>query len=236
MNRMLKVVVIFLLGMSVMPTWAESTLSLGVVLNGTGWSGDNGSASSDFDSDKGGQFGLSASLAKGRYYFGLSLQGGDYQFDSTGPTEFTSAGAIPTRDVKVTHTDFDLLAGYYFWDKVSLFVDLKSVGSAWRNNDYDQSFSGLGLGIAGYQPINDLWTFFASWGFVGGDIKEGSSREIGEATSNALILGANYALDKNNFINMGVKFRGYLFDYDDGNEQEYNLNGLFFGYNHVFEL
>jgi len=26
------------------------------------------------------------------------------------------------------------------------------------------------------------------------------------------------------------------FDYDDGNEQEYTLNGLFFGYSHTFNF
>jgi hypothetical protein len=217
------------------PLVAQESISLGVVLNGSGWSGDNGTGNTSFESDEGGQFGLNASWKKDKLYIGLSLQGGDYQFDGTGPTQFASSGLLPTQGVKVTHSDFDLLAGYYFWDQVSLFVDLKASSATWQNNDYKHSFSGLGFGVAGYNPINADWTFFGSWGFVGGDAKEGS-RKIGDAGSSALILGANYMLNKDDFINMGFKFRGFTFDYDDGNEQEYNLDGVFFGYHHAFEL
>lgn len=214
----------------------QSNLSLGVVLNGSGWNGDNGSGRSDFESDEGGQFGLRASYAHDKLYVGLSLQGGDYQFNNAAPTQFTAAGEVTTSNVKLTHSDFDLLAGYYFWDRVSLFLDLKSVGSEWQNNNYKQSFSGLGVGVSGFNPLNEKWTLYGSWGVVGGTIKQGDSRELGDASSTALVLGANYTLSRNNYLNMGLKIRNYEFDYDDGNQQDYSLNGLFVGYNHVFEL
>ena len=214
---------------------AESNLSLGVVLNASDWSGDNGPGQTSFDSDGGGQLGFSISYSKQRFYTGLSLQGGDYQFDNTGPKQFTSSGNVETQNVKVSHSDFDLLAGYYFWEKISLFVDLKAVSSKWQNNDYEQNFSGLGLGVSGYHPINNKWTLYGSWGFVGGKIEETKGNiELGDAVSNAFIFGANYTLSKNDRLNMGLKIRNYLFEYDDGSEQEYSLNGLFVGYNHVF--
>jgi hypothetical protein len=236
MNRVMQLLCTGLLIAGVSPLWAQDSLSLGVVLNGGGWSADNGPGSNNFSSDKGGQFGVSASWAHDAYYFGLSLQSGEYQFDNTGPTRFTSSGAIATSDVSVEHSDFDLLAGYYFWDQVSLFVDLKTVSSRWNNSNYKQGFSGLGIGVAGYHPINDAWTFYGSLGFVGGDIREDGNATLGQAASSALILGANYALNKKDHLSIGFKSRSYLFDFDDGNEQEYKLNGLFFGYNHVFEL
>jgi hypothetical protein len=236
MNKMTRIALTTILCLTATPLWAQSSLSLGVVLNGTSWKGDNGPGNSNFESDQGGQLGFSASLANDAYYFGLSLQGGSYQFNKTAPTEFTSSSAITTQDVRVRHSDFDLLAGYYFWEQVSLFVDLKSVRSKWDNNNYDQSFSGLGIGVAGYQPLNPQWTLYGSLGFVGGDIKEDDKLTLGHANSSALIMGANYKLSSNDHLNMGLKFRRYLYDYDDGNEQTYNLNGLFFGYNHVFEF
>jgi hypothetical protein len=236
MNRMTKLLCSGLLIACATPLWAADSLSLGVVLNGGGWSADNGPGSNNFSSDKGGQFGFNASWARDAYYFGLSLQGGEYQFNHTGPTQFTSTGAIATNDVNVKHSDFDLLAGYYFWEQVSLFIDVKAVSSSWDNNNYKQNFSGLGIGVAGYHPINDAWTLYGSLGFVGGDIKEDGSATLGRAGSSALILAANYALNKQDYLNMGFKSRHYLFDYDDGNEQEYKLSGLFFGYNHVFEF
>ncbi len=215
---------------------AQQNLSLGVVLNGSGWSGDNGQGSSSFSSDKGGQFGMSISYSMNKFYTGLSIQGGEYQFDKTGPEQFSSTGNLPTQSVKVKHSDFDLLAGYYFWPKVSLFVDLKAVGSRWLNNDYEQNFSGLGFGVSGYHPLNEKWTLYGSWGFVGGKIRETDKTELGDGVSNALIVGANYTLSKNDRISMGLKVRNYTFDYDDGSEQEYSLNGLFAGYNHVFSF
>ena len=215
---------------------AQSNLSLGVVLNASGWSGDNGAGQSSFDSDKGGQLGFSISYSKNRFYTGLSLQGGDYQFDKTGPKQFTSTDDVATQNVKVSHSDFDLLAGYYFWDNISLFIDLKAVSSKWLNNDYEQSFSGLGLGVSGYKALNDKWTLYGSWGFVGGEINEPGDVKLGDAVSNALIVGANYTLSKNDRLSMGLKLRNYIFEYDDGSEQEYSLNGLFVGYNHVFSF
>lgn len=226
----------FLISVTTAEVHAESNLSLGVVLNGSGWKGDNGSGRSDFTSDEGGQFGLRASYTHDRLYFGLSLQGGDYQFNNAAPTQFTSAGEVTSSNVKLTHSDFDLLAGYYFWDRVSLFLDLKSAGSEWQNNNYKQSFSGLGVGVSAFNPLNEKWTLYGSWGLVGGTIKQGDSIELGDATSTALVFGGNYTLSKNNYLNTGLKIRNYKFDYDDGNKQDYSINGLFIGYNHVFEL
>ncbi len=229
----LRVIVLILL---TMPAVYADNISLGVVLNGSSWTGDNGAGSGDFDSDRGGQFGFRASYTRDRLYFGLSLQGGDYDFDNSAPTQFTSIGPIPTANVTITHTDFDLLAGYYFWEQVSLFLDLKSVESTWKNNDYKQSFSGLGIGVSGFHPLNARWTLYGSWGLVGGRIKQGDSVELGDADSTALVVGANYTLSPNNHLNMGVKLRNYRFDYDSGANQDYSLNGLFIGYNHVFQL
>lgn len=216
--------------------WGQSSLSIGVELNGIGWTGDNGRGNSRFDSDRGGQFGYNISWLKDSFYLGLSLQGGDYDFDRSAPTQFTENGPVTVENETISHSDFDLLAGYYFWDQVSLFLDLKGVGSRWKNNDYEQSFGGLGFGVAGFHPVNEKWTIYGSLGFVGGDIKDKSKTVLGEAYTSALIVGTNYSLDESNYLKMGFKSRSFVFDYDDGNDQDYELNGLFFGYNHVFEL
>lgn len=229
-------IVSLLLSLFSMVAQADGRLSLGVALNGISWEGDNGPGLTNFSSDSGGQFGVSASYSREKWYVGLSLQGGDYDFNNSGPTQFTSAGEVTTSNVEISHSDFDLLAGYYFWERVSLFLDLKSVTSEWQNNGYEQSFSGLGLGISAYNPLNDKWTLYGSWGVVGGDIEQGDNTELGDAKSSALVLGANYSVDATNHINMGMRLRSYEFDYDDGNQQDYDLNGLFVGYNHVFEM
>lgn len=216
---------------------AAKSLSLGLTLNGSTWEGDNGPGNSDFESDSGGQFGASITYRVNKFYTGLNLQGGTYDFDSDAPTQFTSEGVLAARDDEVEHSDFDLLFGYYFWQNVSLFVDLKVTHSEWRDTGYEQAFAGLGVGVSGFIPIDDKWLLFGSLGFVNGDIDDddGSSNH-GDGSSSALSGGAVYRLDKANTLNFGLKFRSYDFDFDDGNEQEYTINGLFFGYTHTFDL
>lgn len=210
---------------------------MGVTINGSNWKGDNGSGNSDFESDRGGQLAASINYRVNKFYTGLNLQGGTYVFDSDAPSQFASNGTATSRDVKVEHSDFDLLAGYYFWPNISLFLDLKVTHSKWRDTGYEQAFGGLGLGVSGFHPINDKWVLFGSFGFVNGDIDDDDDRSShGDGQSSALVGGAVYRLDKSNTLNFGLKLRNYEFDFDDGNKQDYSLNGLFFGYNHNFNF
>ncbi len=215
---------------------AEDTIGLGVTVNGSAWEGDNGSANGSFESDDGGQFALSFNYRHDNFYTGINLQGGEYDFDSTAPSQFTSLGVVNSSGIKVEHQELDLLVGYYFWTNVSLFLDLKVTRSEWRDTGYEQVFSGLGLGVSGFHSINQDWLLFGSLGFVNGDLDDNDDSSLGEGTSTALVGGAVYRIDNNNTINFGIKLRSYDFDYDEGNQQEYSLNGLFFGYHHIFHL
>lgn len=216
--------------------YAASSLGLGLTINASSWEGDNGPGNSSFDSDDGGQFALSLNYRAEKFYTGVNLQGGEYTFDSVAPDQFTSNGTISSSDIKVEHEDFDLLFGYYFWPNVSIFLDLKVAKSEWRDTGYEQAFSGLGIGVSGYHVINDQWLLFGSLGFVNGSLDDNDVSSLGDGRSSALVGGAVYQLDKTNTLNFGLKLRGYDFDFDDGNQQEFNLNGLFFGWNHVFSL
>ena len=216
---------------------AGHSLSIGGAIHGSGWEGDNGSGNSDFESDRGGQLAASINYRYNKFYTGLNLQGGTYTFDDDAPTQFTSNGTIASRDVKIEHSDFDLLAGYYFWPNVSLFLDLKVMHSKWRDTDYEQAFGGLGLGISGFIPLDDKWLLFGSFGVVNGEIDDDDDTSgHGDGRSTALAAGAVYRLDKSNTFNFGLKSRNYDFEFDDGNEQEYSINALFFGYTHTFDF
>ena len=214
-------------------SYASGAVTLGVTLNGSNWKGDNGSGNSSFESSEGGQFGLSANYRVENFYTGISVQGGDYDFNGVAPDQFTNAGVTSVNNTKVAHSDIDILFGYYFWPRVSIFMDLKGVGSKWANNGYLQTFGGLGFGASGFYPLNKNWLLFGTAGFVNGDIKDDDVAVIGSGNSKALTLGGVYTLQKNHYLNVGIKFRKYTFDYDDGNDQEYTLNGLFVGYNYV---
>lgn len=214
---------------------ANEKITLGVKLLGAGWEGDNGPGGSDFDSNRGGQLGFNISYAIGKFYTGLNLQGGEYEFDNAAPDQFTITGRVPASNVNIEQNDFDLLFGYYFWPQVSLFVDIKAVGNKWKNNNYEQAFFGIGLGVSAFNPINKDWTLFGSFGFIAdGDIEDTNDNKVGDGASTALEVGAVYKLDDANHLNMGIKFRNYAFEYRDNSDQEYSVNAIFFGYTHTF--
>lgn len=216
---------------------AEQSITLGVKLMSSTWEGDNGTANSDFKSTEGGQLGFNFSYQVDKFYTGISLQGGEYTFGSNTPDQFTTTGRVPGSNEKIRQGELDLLVGYYFWPRVSLFFDIKGVGSDWVNNAHEQNYSGIGLGVTTYLPLDNKWTVFGSLGFVfDGEIEDGNEIKVGEGNSNALEVGVVYALDENNFINTGLKFRSYDFEYLDSTKQEYTVNTLFFGYNHNFNL
>lgn len=217
--------------------FADQRITLGVKLLGAGWQGDNGAGSNSFNSDEGGQLAFSASYNKNKFYAGISLQNGNYTFTGNAPDQFTQSARNSSSNVKIEHQELDLLAGYYFWENISLFVDIKGVSNTWSNDNYKQNFGGLGFGVSGFFPVNNNWTGFGSAGFVGrGDVKDSSKVKVGEGRSGALEFGAIYRLAENNAINMGLKFRNYHFEYLDNSTQAYSINAVFVGYNHGFSF
>lgn len=216
---------------------ANENISIGVKLLGAGWEGDNGAGANDFESSNGGQVGFNISYNTGNFYTGLNLQGGEYKFTNSSPDQFTTTGRVPTNNVNIKQNDFDLLFGYYFWPQVSLFADIKAVTNNWQNNNYEQTFFGLGLGISTFTPLNENWTFFGSFGFIAsGEIKDTNGNKVGEGDSTAVELGAVYKLNDKNNLNMGIKFRNYKFEHLNNSKQEYSVNALFVGYTHTFTL
>lgn len=229
--------ILFCIALGLNNSYADQRLTFGAKLLAAGWNGDNGTGGTDFESDEGGQFGLNVSYRIGNFYTGLNLQRGEYNFNSDAPDKFTVAGRVASSNVKIQQSDLDLLIGYYFWSQVSLFVDIKSVTNDWLDEPYKQNFLGLGLGTSGYIPVNDKWTLFGSFGFIGGgEIKDNNDRKVGEGNSWALELGTVYSINERNFVNAGVKTRNYNFEYLDSSKQDYNINAIFIGYNYSFSL
>mgnify|MGYP006928187813 CR=1 FL=1 len=226
--------IVYCLFMVAGPLYAAQSFSLGATINGSGWNGDNRSTGTRFESNKGGQFALSGSYRRDKFYTGVNLQGGDYTFADDAPDQITSLGTISSNNTVVEHNELDLLAGYYFWPNVSLFLDLKGVTSKWSNG-YLQNLTGLGVGVSAFRALKPDWIVFGSLGFVNGDIKEKDKSRLGRGSSNALVLGTVYTLKPRQHLNFGIKLRNYEFDYDNGQDQRYSINALFIGYNHVFD-
>jgi len=216
---------------------ANQRITIGAKLLAAGWQGDNGSVSNSFNSDEGGQIAISASYSLDKFYAGVSLQNGKYKFNDSAPEQFTQSGRVNTSNTNIEHNELDILTGYYIWDNISFFIDLKGISNIWSNNDYEQNFGGLGFGVSGFLPLKNNLTLFGSAGFVGnGDIKDSAEVKVGNGSSGALDLGTIFKLTPNSSLNVGLKFRTYNFEYLDNTSQEYSINALFVGYNHSFTL
>jgi hypothetical protein len=230
---------------------SPASLGLGVKLLGSQWTGDNVDSDTTYKSSNGGQFGLNLVFQKGRFYTGFNFQGGDYKFKDDAPDQISKSDSQYSKvqlqkgeEVTIKRDEADLLVGYYFWPKISLFLDIKSISSVWDDKDkdttnYGTNYVGLGLGVSGFIPLNQQWTLFGSFGLVPkGTIKQknGDKAEIGSGSSGALEFGSIYNITNQHRINFGLKsqWQNYKFDNEQNDEQKHQLTSVFIGYNYVF--
>ena len=226
-------------------TFAQHSLGLGVKLLGSTWQGENEDTNTEFKSSNGGQFGLNLVYQYKRFYTGVNFQGGEYKFKDDAPDKIYEIGKEPSDDVKINRAEADMLVGYYFWPKVSLFLDLKSITNDWKDDDpdtenYATNFIGLGLGVSGFIPLGEKWMLFGSFGLVPNGtirvVKGDDKGEIGNGDSGALEFGAIYHFNRNNRLNFGLKsqWQNYEFDNAARSEQRHQVGSLFIGYNYLF--
>jgi len=224
------------------------SLGLGVKLLGSQWKGDNVDSDTTFESSNGGQFGLNLVFQKSRFYTGFNFQSGNYKFKDDAPDQIRKTDSTyaktPAQDVTIKRGEADILVGYYFWPKVSLFLDIKAISSEWDDNNsdttnYGTDFLGLGLGVSGFIPLTNQWTLFGSFGVVpSGNIKQrnGDKADLGSGSSGALEFGSIFNITNQHRINFGLKsqWQDYKFDDPQSNEQKHQLTSVFLGYNYVF--
>lgn len=210
-------------------SWAESDgqFSLGAKLLSATWKGENPDGA-DFESQSG-QLSLEAKYQQQSWFGGLTLQGGQFEFDDVAPERYDHKD-FGGETVKIKRGEVDLVAGYYFWERVSLFLDIKNVGNEWVADGYKVEYSGLGLGVSGYHPMSETWSFFGSFGLVPMTIKA-DGKEIGNATRSALNVGFLYRFAPRANFTIGLQSQTQTNDYDDGTEQTQHLGALVFGVN-----
>jgi len=215
----------------------NASLTLGIKIHGVNQEGENRNRGTDFDSTSAGQFALNAAFQKGRFYTGLSLQSGDYKFENTGPDlHFASGLALPSANATIKHSEVDLIAGYFFWEHVSLFLGIKGIEDKWENVDYKQNFGGFGLGVSGIWPIAARWHAYGALGFLPFGRVEANDTEVGDGKSSALELGTVFHITPQDHLSLGLKFSSQTYDFDSGDTQERRTGGIFLGYSHAFLL
>ncbi|MCG6969799.1 MAG: hypothetical protein LJE85_08545 [Gammaproteobacteria bacterium] len=233
---------------------AQHSLGLGVKLLGSNWKGENVESGNDFESTSGAQLGFNLVYQYNRFYTGFNFQGGDYKFKDDAPDQisknddvYTTTSLQPGEDAKINRGEADILVGYYFWPKVSLFLDLKSITNEWKDGDpdtenYATQFVGLGLGVSGFIPLNDQWMLFGSFGLVpSGKVRQtkgGDNDDIGDGNSGALEFGGIFHFNRSNRLNFGLKSQWQTYKFDDParSEQKHQVGSLFIGYNYIFQF
>jgi len=211
-------------------------LGLGGKVSLSNWSGDNDGNSKDYEAAAA-QLGLNISVAYKSFYSGLSIQGGEFDFTDGTPDRIGIDGNNPasTDAGKVGRSEFDLVAGYYFWSNISLFVDLKSVTYNWVNLDYQRTSYGLGFGVSGFIPLSDKWSLYGSVGLVPLRV-ETEGKRIGDGAGSALTFGAQYKITPHAHISFHSNLQQHQYDFDNGQKQAYTIGSLAFGYNYYFQL
>jgi hypothetical protein len=210
-------------------TWAgtPTQFNLGAKLHMATWSGDNPGGGKKFEA-KSGMLGLEAKLQHQRWYGGLTLLGGQFTFDEVAPTRLDGYTPPSGEKVKIKRGEVDLVAGYYFWSRVSLFLDIKNVSNEWDADGYKLQYTGLGLGVSGFHPLSPSWSLFGSFGLVPMNIKAEGDK-VGTATRAALNVGFLYRLSERVNFTIGVQSQSQTNDYDNGTEQTHRVGSLIVG-------
>jgi hypothetical protein len=207
---------------------AETRYSLGAKLDFSTWKGDNpGGASFKAGAP---MLGLEAKVQHAKWFGGLTLTGGEFTFDTLAPSRPTNPLPAGSEPVTIKRGEVDLVLGYRFWSRISLFLDLKNVSNEWNTDGYKTEYSGLGIGITGFHPLSSQWTLFGNFGFLPMNIRA-DGQEVGNATRSALNVGFLYRINPWLNLRIGLQSQAQIDKYDSGGEQTHNINALMFGIN-----
>lgn len=211
----------------------DLSLGLGVELLAGGWSGKNEAGDTDFDGS-GGQLGVELFLQKSRFYTRLGLASGTYTFNDDAPNQASASETTPSSDVKITHTELELAAGYHFWKPVSLFLNLQMAGNKWDDNDYTTSYAGLGGGLAVDWALNPKWGLFGALAIMPKTSVKGDDKNIGDVSGAEIELGAAYRYSDRHRFGLGLRLASQSYELDCGDDQEHQMVGLFLSYDYRY--
>jgi len=209
---------------------AEIKFSAGAkLLPGHTWSGSNyRDGETEFES-KATQLVVLGALRADRLYGAFSFQGAEYKFSSPAPdiNDKTSSSQVSNEKIKLGESD--LTVGYYVAPHVSLFADIKSVTYQWVDSKRKLSYQGLGVGVSGFHPINNIWSLYGNFGIASNMQIRSNGEKIGKAFGYALEFGGITRLADRLSGNVGLKLQGQALKFDSGATQTHGRGGLVLG-------
>lgn len=226
-------IILFAYAVSTSQVSAAVKYDISLKLSPTTWSGSNEDAGGDFNSSTT-QITLGFGIQNDRLYGRLSLRGGTFSFTDSAPAQEFKTARVLTPNVDIEHGETDLIIGYYFWQQISVFADYKSFKNVWKNSDYEMSYSGLGVGVSGFHPLNQAWTFYGSVGFLFPYSIESNAGNIGDGNGSSLDLGFSYRWITHAQVSLGLKTQTQRLDFDNGNQQSHNRGELYVGIQYQF--
>ena len=233
MFKQMLTTIIVLLPMSV---YGVQSINLSTRIITGEWNSDAGVIGGDV-SQQGGQLGFSLAYHRDKFFTGIRLQGGDYRFTDNAPNQITAVGAQAVANSTVKHGEFDLLAGYYFFERTAFFLDIKTTSDKWLSNNYQQDFSGLGVGVNSFYPINKNWLLYGSFGVTANaQLNDINKNKLADASSVAFDIGFSYKLGERSALGIGLNLRAYTYTLPSGTAQTYSIGGLSAYYQHRFEM
>lgn len=206
----------------------DTQYSIGAKLDFSTWEGDNPGGAS-FDA-KAPMLGLEAKAQHAKWFGGLTLTGGEFKFDTLAPSRPTNPLPTGSEPVTIKRGEVDLVLGYRFWERISLFLDFKNVTNEWNTDGYKIEYNGLGVGITGFHPLTPEWTLFGNLGFLPMNIRA-DGQEVGDARRSALNVGFLYRMSPRFNLRIGLQSQTQTDKYDGGGEQTHSIGALMFGIN-----
>lgn len=206
------------------------------------WSGKNEETGETFSSSST-ALAVNVKIQWRDLYGGISLAGSDYEFDAVdySPHRPTTT-VLPVADqdpVKINRGEFDLVVGYYVWDYISVFVDIRSKSLKWAD-DYQLNYAGLGAGVTAHYNFSPKWTVFGSVGASSLNIKAKEKnideKEIGDGAGSAAEFGVLYRMTRMLNLYGTLKSQRQEYNYDDNITETHTVSGATIGVSTVFSL
>ncbi len=168
---------------------------------------------------------MGAKLQRNAAYGAVQVLVGRYRFEDELPPH-PLRGEINDPSAKnLDRGEVDLVAGYFFWPRLSLFMTLKSITNRWQNVSGEIRSSGLGMGASTFGHISANWYWHGALGVSALATREKDKR-IGNARHGMLELAGGYVLNPRTHIHLFLKSTAQRYVYDDGGKSVHRVGAL----------
>jgi len=195
--------------------------SLAVRFTNSKWSGEESKQNFDASTTV---VDLSGKIHHQRFYGGLNISGGKYNFPDNGPNHPNNV--TYDHDKPLTKNSVDLIAGYEFWSHGSVFIGTKSIEIIWPNND-KITWAGVGAGLHAFHPLSSKWISYGSFSLMPMFV-DANDKAAGRGAYVGLELGVNYLLGKRFYLHGGLRAENLSYQIEN-ESNNYGFGGLTFG-------